>query len=108
MTGRKSQQELEQPAKVYQLDAVEGKVDQALAKLDTITQSIQGIVTPIQMEAAIKSAKSEMEEKIRNDIEAIHLKYNPTYKGIWWVVTAVSGLLITSVWAAFNNFWRGS
>jgi L-lactate utilization protein LutB len=47
---RKSQDELEQPAKVYQLDAVETKVDQAISKLDTLLEQTSGVVTHKQME----------------------------------------------------------
>lgn len=107
----KSQQELEQPAKVYQLDAVERKVDQALSKLDNIANSVSGVVTETQMETRLKEVKIQIEEDykilIKNEREQIDLKYGPTYKGIWWVVASVASLLIASVWASFNNFWRG-
>lgn len=107
----KSQQELEQPAKVYQLEAVDRKVDQALSMLTDISRSVSGVVTETQMEARIKAVRDELEadykEKIAAEVEAIHLKYGPTYKGVWWVVGAMATGLIAMFWAMLNNFWRG-
>lgn len=119
MTSQKSQAESEAPAKVYQLDAVDRKVDQALGMLEKITASVDGVVNNAQLEARLKEQeeefnkkltknKQEFEKALENEVKAIHLKYDPTYTGIWWVVSTVCGLLLAGLWAAFNNFWRGS
>jgi len=107
----KSQNELELPAKVYQVDAVERKVDEALGKLDVIARSVSGVVTETQMETRIKEVRTEIEKdfdvKIKSEIKAINLKYGPTYKGIWWVVASMATGLLAMFWAMLNNFWRG-
>lgn len=119
MTSQKTQAESEAPAKVYQLDAVDRKVDQALSMLDKIVASVDGVVNNAQLETRMKELAEEFDEKLdeqkkefkkalENEVKSIHLKYNPTYTGIWWVVGSVATLLLASVWAAFNNFWRGS
>lgn len=78
----KSQQDLEQPAKVYQLDAVETKVDQLLAEVKSISQSVNGVITNSQLEARLQQFK----EDINNDVD---LKYGPIKNGAWFVVGAV-------------------
>lgn len=107
----RSQQELEQPAKVYQLDAVDRKVDQALSMLQTISNNVSGVVTETQMEKRLKEVRDEIEDdynlKITNEIKTIHLKYGPTYKGIWWVISTMAVGLIGIFWAMINNLWRG-
>lgn len=115
----KTQTELEQPAKVYQLDAVERKVEQALDKLDTIVNSVSGVVTNSHLEARLKeqgiefsnqmnTLEQKMSKSISSEVQKIHLKYNPTYKGIWWVVGTLATCLIGLLFAQLNNFWRGS
>ena len=115
----KSQTELEQPAKVYQLMATDAKVDQALAMLKTISESVSGVVTESQLNSRLKDFEKNIDDKIADDIKnvgeritnevkAIHLKYGPTYSGIWWVVGVMATGLITMFWAMINNFWRGS
>jgi len=78
----KSQTELEQPAKVYQLDAVEQKVDQVLLEVGKISQNTAGVVTNIQLESRL--------EKLEKDIhDAVDAKYGPIKSGAWYVVGAV-------------------
>jgi len=80
--ANKSQQELEQPAKVYQLDAVDAKVDQVLAEVKAISQNVNGVITNSQLEARLQQFK----EDINNDVD---LKYGPIKNGAWFVVGAV-------------------
>lgn len=75
---KKTQAELEQPVKGYQLDAVEAKVDQALIKLDSVIQQTQGIVTRAELEREIKDAKKE-----------VHLEYGPMKKNLDWFIKAI-------------------
>jgi len=98
----KSQEELEQPAKVYQLNTVEGKVDEALRKLDGIAKSISGVVTTTQLEGRLKEFETEQDTKLESLEKRIHLKYEPTYKGVWWVVGAIAVGLIAM---AVSNIW---
>lgn len=101
-----SQQELEQPAKVYQLNAVDAKVDQALQLLGEINKSVTGVVTVGQMEAHVRTVRDELakefDTKLATEVKAIHLKYSPTYKGIWWAVSGIGSILIAIL---VNNIW---
>ena len=114
----KSQQESEQPAKVYQLDAVETKVDQALTKIDKILESVSGVVTVGQLETRLKDQQDDFTKKLKSmqeshdeDLQnmktAIDLKYEPTYKGIWWVVSSIAAVLIGAIWAQISGLWGG-
>lgn len=107
MAASKKQEELEQPAKVYQLLAVEVKVDQALTKLDQIVSSVEGVVTNIQLEARIRELKTEIATEIADEIEKVHLEYGPTKKGAWWlggiVVTGIVGQIIIQITKPFGG-----
>lgn len=100
----KSQQESEAPAKVYQLDAVDKKVDDALTKLDTIIRSIDGVATVNYVDTAIKTAKEditiEVKELVKNEVKIINTEYRPIKKGALWfagiIVTAMVGVVVTT------------
>lgn len=89
---RRPQDESEQPAKVYQLDAVENKVDQAITKLDTILNQTSGLVTVSQLSTTERQLKDQIEE----EVEKIHLKYGPLKRNVSWFikVAVVQGLAI--------------
>lgn len=92
MTAR-TQSESEQPAKVYQLDAVESKVDVALSKLNTIITQTSGLVTESQLSAV----KKEVEDHTDEEIKKVHLVYGPMKRNISWFVKAIigQGIVIT-------------
>lgn len=85
-----NQQELEKPAKVYQLNAVEAKVDTALSKLDTVITQTSGLVTTAQLNSAIE----ESEKKI-------HLEYRPIKRSltkfIWLLVSGLVTIITQAV-----------
>lgn len=83
--GKKTQQESEQPAKVYQLDALEAKVDVVIGKLDEIKNNTAGLVSQSQLE----STKLSLESKIKEAEEKIHLEYRPLKKNIAWFLKAM-------------------
>ena len=92
-----TQQELEQPAKVYQLMATDAKVDTALQKLDTLLTQTSGLVTGIQLDSAKKEATDYTDEEIKK----VHLIYGPVKKNaskfMWMVVAegvAILGALV--------------
>lgn len=92
----KSQQDLEQPAKVYQLDAVETKVDQLLTEVRNISQSVNGVVTNSQLEARLQQFKEDM-------ITDVDLKYGPIKKGAWYVAgTVVVGIVFQVIINVLN------
>lgn len=91
MATGKSQSELEQPAKVYQLEALESKVSDALVKLDTIITQTKGVVTQEQLDSAKNELKKHTEEKVKESEKKIHLRYSPMQDNLKWFVRAVIG-----------------
>lgn len=91
MPGR-SQVESEQPAKVYQLDAVDKKVDDVLVKIDQLLSQTSGLVTVTQLSITEKG----LQDKIDEEVEKIHLKYGPTQRNASWLMRAliVEGIAI--------------
>jgi hypothetical protein len=85
MSPKKSQDELEQPAKVYQLDALEAKVDVVIGKLDEIRNNTSGLVSQIQLE----NMKIGIDNQLREEVEKIHLEYRPLKKNITWFIRAM-------------------
>ena len=88
MTG-KSQQELEQPAKVYQLDAVDAKVNDVLTKLDTVINQTRGVVTAEQLVTTRKEILEEVSKKIEASEKSINLKYGPMKSNLTWFTRLV-------------------
>lgn len=85
--AHRSQGESEQPAKVYQLDAVESKVDVALEKLDALLTQTSGLVTTGQLSAAEKILR----ESINEEVEKIHLEYRPMKRNVTWFTRVIIG-----------------
>lgn len=106
------QKMLEKPVKGYQLRELTNAVSDLEKTVDTklseILNNTKGLATVTDVETVKQDLRKEFNERIDNEVKAIHLKYNPTYKGIWWVVSSVGGLLLATIWASFNNFWRGN
>lgn len=89
---RRPQDESEQPAKVYQLDAVENKVDQAITKLDAILNQTSGLVTVSQL----GTSERQIKEQIQEEVEKINLTYGPMKRNVSWFIKAsiVEGIAI--------------
>lgn len=85
-----TQKELEQPAKVYQLNSVAEKLDLVLDRLDKIESQTKGVVTFEQMEQYVRNyVTSELKEHIM-------FKKN-VVKWAWWVGTTISTLLVADI-----------
>lgn len=111
MAVKKTQKELEQTVKGYQLDAVEIKVDQAIAKLDVLISQTQGIITQEQLRSAINEFEVDIKEyvstKVAEEVKKIHLEYRPTKKGAWWVLATVSAAVIGNLVLTVRNVFGG-
>jgi len=92
MTSR-SQQESEQPAKVYQLDAVDKKVDSMNEKLDTLLQQTSGLVTTNQL----SQTERELREKIKEEVDKVNLEYGPMKRNSDWLFKTVVGLILAAL-----------
>lgn len=97
----KSQKESEQPAKVYQLDAVEAKVDDALKKLDIIVTQTSGVVSQTQLHDAIKEVKEYTDNEIADAKQSVLDKFTPMQKAInkfvWLIVGGVVAVITQAV-----------
>lgn len=89
--------ELEQPAKVYQLDALENKVNDVLNKLDTVITQTSGVVTQEQLNATKKELKEYIDEELRAGEERTGLKYDPMQNNLTWFVRLVVGQIVVVV-----------
>lgn len=106
----KSQAELEAPAKVYQLDAVDKKVSDALIKLDTILNNINGVATTEYVDTKIKSIKEdiikELKDHVADEVKAIHLEYRPIKKGALWFAGVIVAAMVTVVVTTYTAVQR--
>lgn len=109
---KKTQEESEQPAKVYQLDALNDKFDnferQANSEFADIKESLKALllktdtqVSPQQMNDNILALDKKSRASLEDEIKKIHLEYSPVKKNIskalWLIVGtmfAVVGQLI--------------
>lgn len=92
----KSQAELEQPAKGYELQAVDAKVDTVLDQLKTIVNQTAGLATLAQLEAV----KQDLKEDIAEAVKDIHAEYRPTLKRTAWLYTTVIAEAVALLGAA--------
>lgn len=84
---QRSQAESEQPAKVYQLDAVMNKVLEVNGKLDMVLTQTSGLVTTSQLSAS----EQNINEKIKEEVEKIHLEYGPVKRNVNWMFRTIVG-----------------
>ncbi len=93
--GSRSQGESEQPAKVYQLDAVQTQVDalgrQLNEKMDKILEQTSTLVT---------------EERLKDEVAKIHLKYGPMKSNITWFTRTLVITIIGQIVVAYFTFFR--
>ena len=107
MTQKRSQTESEQPAKVYQLDAVESKVDQALLLLDTVVKNTSGLVSEARLNQVKDDIDKSVDEKIEESEKKIHLEYRPFKNGAYWLAGVVVIGLVGQYIALFTGIFTG-
>lgn len=111
MAAKKTQEELEQPAKVYQLDALQNRFDsferqitQGFSTMNTslqtlITQS-QSQVTPQQLNENVSAAKLAMQQELKEEVRVINLEYGPLKRNVTkflWAVIAEAIIIVGQV-----------
>jgi hypothetical protein len=92
-TNTLSQEELEKPAKVYQLNALSSEFitmkREVTEKLDTIVNNTKSNVTQAQLDKKIEEAECRVTTSLTNEVKKIHLTYSPMKKDIKWAIYAV-------------------
>lgn len=87
---KKSQDELEKPAKVYQMDAISDKVDNVIKLLEDQSVFLKGAVTIAYMEERLKN----LDEKFKAEIKSVRAEYRPTLQGTRWATrTAITAAI---------------
>lgn len=81
----KSHTELEQPAKVYQLEALDAKLETIGTQLRTIVNQTAGLATTAQLEAV----KQDYKDRIAEAVKDVNAEYRPTLKKTGWLYTTV-------------------
>lgn len=108
MASKKSQDELEATAKVYQLAALETKIE-ALSEqvqrmntsMDTLVRTSQTQITPEQLGSSLAGQKTLIDAQIREEIEKIHLEYRPLKKNVQWVLRAIGLQVLATLGTIF-------
>lgn len=96
-----TQEELEQPAKVYQIEAVEREITNINKSLITVSGKLDKVIT--QTSGVVTKSQLDIElSKIKDDIlKEVDLKYEPTKKASWWVsalvITVLAGQIIIQI-----------
>jgi hypothetical protein len=89
----KTHTELEQPAKVYQLEALDAKLETIGTQLKTIVNQTAGLATVTQLQKLEQDDKARLAEAVKD----IHAEYRPTLKrnkALWGLVGAIAVLVV--------------
>jgi len=105
---KKTQEEYEQPAKVYQLEALSDKVDnftvQANQEFLDIKESLKTLllksesqVTPQQMNDNILALDKKFQSSLDGEVKKIHLVYSPVKKNISKAIWLIVGTIFAVI-----------
>lgn len=100
MAARKTQKELEQPAKNYQIEAVENNLknltNEMRSNFTTVNQNIQTLITksegqvsPQTFQESLTALRTSIEQRIEEEVEKIHLRYAPMKDNLKWLLRTV-------------------
>lgn len=81
----KTTEEMEQPAKQWQMEAINTEIKSVNVKLDNLLSAQNGYVSQVQLEETEKTAK----EYTDNQLSVLKAKYDPLYKLFWSLLAAV-------------------
>lgn len=107
MVQKRSQSESEQPAKVYQLDALESKMDTILSTQQTILQNTANIVSEERLKTVRGEIEEETDEKIAESEKKIHLEYRPFKTAAYWLAGIVVAGLVGQYIALMTGVFTG-
>lgn len=105
---KKTQEESEQPAKVYQLDALGDKVDNFTARanmefsdikesLKTLLSKAETQVTPQQLNDNILALDKKFQASLSEEVKKIHLEYSPVKRNISKAIWLIAGTILAVI-----------
>jgi hypothetical protein len=111
--ARKSQEESEQPAKVYQLDALADQIEtlrssvkQGFDRLDTGVNTLLANpqVSPQTLADTITALEKRQEDRLTEEVAKLELKYGPIMKNNTWLWRTIGGAVIMFIAQAVYLF----
>lgn len=99
----KTQKELEQPVKGYQLQRVEDKLDSfeknITRSLDSLTQTVvtNPTVSPATLESTVQAIRKEFKAYVDSEIKGVHSEYAPVKTFNKWLFRAIVAQLVIIV-----------
>lgn len=108
MGARKTQEQLEQPVKEYQLDAVQVEVkslaDQMKSGFISVNDNLKVLlaksetqVTPQQLSDNIIALDTKTQSSIKEEVEKIHLEYRPAKESNRWIIRLLIGTILAVI-----------
>lgn len=104
MATRKSQTELERPAKVYEVMALESQIKSLNEQLQRMNNNMETLllksetqITPQQLAENLAAVRISFDKEIKDTEERIHLEYGPIKKAnsrLLWLVAAAAVSLV--------------
>lgn len=93
--ARSTQEEMEQPAKQWQMEAINTEMKSVNSKLDNLLNAQNGYATQSQLEDIEKAAKKYTDDEIAK----LKAKYDLPYKLIWAALTAA---VVQTIYLAYQ------
>ncbi len=97
MSTMQTQMEMEQPAKNYQVKALEVKLDQVSLQLGTILTQTSGLATLAQLQDQKIDLQEKLNEKIDDVKREVNAEYSPYLKrnkSLWALVGVLAVAII--------------
>lgn len=100
---KKSQEELEQPVKGYQLQRVEDRLDSfeksMTSSIDRLAQTVatNPTVSPATLESTVQALRKEFKTLLENEIAKVHSEYAPVKTFNKWLFRAVLAQIVIIV-----------
>ena len=90
-------EEMEQPAKQWQMAAVQTELKGVNEKLDTLIEAARGYAAHADVEMAAKESRAYTDQKVKELKAVTEAKYDPFVKLTWALITAICIAIATSV-----------
>ena len=104
MASKKTQAELESYVKGYQLVSLQDRFDSFEKQMVQINTSLQTLITqssaqisPQQFAENLSAQRATLEDRVSEEVRAIHLEYRPLKDNLKWLLRAVVAQAIVIV-----------